>query len=255
MKHHYFTLLYVLLLMAVLVSCQREAAPVSEQNLNTEEQLQEPDRIIGLGTKLQNPYTVANMQQAWQNLTQDEKSTFAQKTAGKTVDIAATDYYVRFLPADDEEKETLEKEDDLTLFDMPLDYELEEGVAGAYHDPGLPPGQITWQYTVVPVGYRFREGISYELLAGLFLQDEQDEASGQAAKQQLSPELWAALEDEALKITGHKDEITENATLAAKPKWYPSGTILYEDTTTGDIVPLSGVRVVVKRWFKWKHDI
>ena len=50
---------------------------------------------------------------------------------------------MRFLPKSDEEKEILQEKDSLTLFDMPLDYELDEGVAGAYHDPSIPEGEIT----------------------------------------------------------------------------------------------------------------
>ncbi len=171
-----------------------------------------------------------------------------------------------FLPKTDEEKETLQEKDNLTLFDMPLDYELEEGVAGAYHDPDIPEGEITWQYTVVPVDYKFR-GIQYEILANLFLQDEEGEDtddadianSKKALRKQMNSDLWTELENEALKITGNEDDIIENPSslTARRRKWYPSGRIQYEDNTTtpSRIIPLQGVQVVVKRWFKWKRAI
>jgi hypothetical protein len=56
---------------------------------------------IALGKKLENPYTVENMQQAYLNL----------KSAGKDIpdySIATTHYYVRFLPLTMEEYELLE---------------------------------------------------------------------------------------------------------------------------------------------------
>ncbi len=139
---------------------------------------------------------------------------------------------------------------------MPLDYELEEGVGGAYHDPTLPADQITWQYTVVPVDYQFRD-IQYEKLADLFLQDEDNEKS--LNKSSISINLWHELEDEALRITGNEDDIIdeESTTLKRRRKWYPNGTIKYEDNTTytSRIIPLQGAQVVVKRWFKWKRAI
>jgi len=139
---------------------------------------------------------------------------------------------------------------------MPLDYELEEGVGGAYLDPTLPIDQITWQYTVVPVDYQFRD-IQYEKLADLFLQDEDDEKN--ARKSALGTNLWYALEDEALRITGNEDDIVneEASTLRRGRKWYPSGTIRYEDNTprTSRIVPLQGAKIIVKRWFRWRSAI
>lgn len=250
----------------LLHSCLNEDDYLNN-DLNSTEIVQDtiihPDKIIGLGKKLENPYTVSVMKQAYENLKIKKPSSFTRMNNDSII-IETTDYYVRFLPETDEEKELLQDQDSLTLFDMPLDYELEEGVGGAYHDPTIPEGDITWQYSVVPVDYQFRD-IQYEILANLFLQDEEEEEEETTAtrsvrvktlKQQLSDDLWAELQSEALKITGNEDDIV-NTSASRGRKWYPSGQILYEDNTTSipRIIPLQGAKVIVKRWFKWKRDI
>lgn len=81
-------------------------------------------------------------------------------------------------------------------------------------------------------------------------------------RSQLSPTLWAKMENEALRITGNEQDIIEEE-VSSSPyvtlgrKWYPSGRIQYEDNTTSPsrIIPLQGAQVVVKRWFKWKRAI
>ena len=254
--------------MGILVySCENED-DLEKENLtsqNTEqEQIESPDKIIGLGKKLENPFTVSVMKQAYENLKAKKSNQFS-KSSTNDLTIETTDYYVRFLPKSDEEKEILQEKDSLTLFDMPLDYALEEGIAGAYHDPNIPEGEITWQYTVVPFDYQFRD-IQYEILANLFLQDEDEDedeentiSSKNSLKKQLNEELWTELENEALRITGNEDDIIEKSSslFAKRRKWYPSGRIQYEDNTTATsrIIPLQGAKIIVKRWFKWKSAI
>lgn len=155
---------------------------VANQQLYTPPE--DPDHLITLGKKLENPYTVTVMQEAYQRLKADQRSAFYGARAAE-LEVELTDYYVRFLPENDFQVALLSNEDSLILSDFPLDYEIEEGVAGAYHDPSLPKDQITWQYTVVPKDYRFRN-IPYEVLAELFLQEEEEgQASGNRLKRQL----------------------------------------------------------------------
>lgn len=273
-----YRLLLLTLIGILMYSCQNdEFLDTTSQTEPSEsqvqhEQIEHPDKLIGLGRKLENPYTVSVMEKAYQNLKTNVKGS-AFSTLSNELTILTTDYYVRFLPKSEEEKAILQDNDELTLFDMPLDYELEEGLAGAYHDPSVPEGQITWQYTVVPVDYEFRD-IEYEILAELFLQDDEDDSESTSTnsnttlslrnttRNQLSTSLWAKLENEALRITGNEQDIIEEETsespyVTLGRKWYPSGRIQYEDTTTSPsrIIPLQGAQVVVKRWFKWKRAI
>lgn len=79
-------------------------------------------------------------------------------------ELPVTDLYVRFLPADASELKRLH-EMDLNLEDHPLDYEIaEEG--WYYHDPEIPEGQITWQYTTVKPDFIFPD-IQHEVISRL----------------------------------------------------------------------------------------
>lgn len=237
MKKHFRLITVVTIMLSIIWSCQKEEG-ISPQKTETSS----TDDAIKLGKKLENPYTVENMQKAYNNLSKGN-------TMKSSIQIKTTDLYVRFLPASEEEWQQL-RDDSLELFDMPLDYEMEEG-GTFYHDPEIPTDQITWQYTVVPIDYNF-PNIKYEVLAKLFLQDEED--SGMTKSGLMGNKNWSALEDEALKITGNynPDDYEDEGTL--KRRWRPSGQIKVEDDYKG-VIPLAGVRVVVKRWFKWKHDI
>lgn len=96
------------------------------------------DKLIVLGQKRNNPYSVANMTIAWNNLYEPDYN-----------ELPPTHLYVRFLPQDMEELAILyELEDslDLDFDDYPLEYEiLEDG--DYYHDPSIPENKPTWLYT------------------------------------------------------------------------------------------------------------
>ena len=70
--------------------------------------------MIQLGEKLDDPYTVANMQAAYAQV---------YPTKAGREELKATDYYVRFLPQDDAQLELL-KEEGLYLMDHPMDYSI-----------------------------------------------------------------------------------------------------------------------------------
>ncbi len=148
--------------------------------------------MMVLGQKRNNPYSVAVMTQAWNNLYDPDVTA-----------LPATDLYVRFLPADLQEyKELLELEEtrDLDFDDYPLDYEIiEEG--GWYHDPSIPDDRPTWQYTVVPPNFEF-PNIHYEILEELVL----------------AP-YYSYLTAEAYRITGNDYESEGNPEIPCDPQY------------------------------------
>ena len=110
---------------------------------------------IVLGQKLNNPYSVENMNNTIQGL------------YGPVDFFDPTHYYVRFLPQDSLDYNILLSDTTLILFDYPLDYEIAQ-YGDYYHDPSIPEDEITWQYTVVPVNYQFPQ-IRYEILEECFI--------------------------------------------------------------------------------------
>ena len=131
-----------------------------------------PENITRLGKKLENPYSVANMQRALDTILKEVKKVESYQAksfqqSAEQIEIKKTDLYVRFLPKDSLELNLLETDSTLVLFDHPLDYEIEhEGEY--YHDPEIPEDQISWQYSVVKPNYVFPV-VRYEVLSDLFI--------------------------------------------------------------------------------------
>ena len=234
---------YMLFGMILFQGCQKENGIIDPPE-DTQESITINDGMIMLGKKLENPYTVENMQIAYRNLQNSNQLKSAMT-------IETTHYYVRFLPKSEEELEVL-KSDSLELFDFPLDYEMEEG-GTYYHDPTISEDQVTWQYTRVPVDYIF-PNVKYEILADLYLQEEDDEDETGLKNSSIEYFNWITLENEALQITNNLEDEESYSSQLKGSKWKPSGKIQVVDDRL-DTIPLEGVRVVVKRWFKWKHDI
>ena len=116
--------------------------------------------MIVLAKQLNNPYSVENMQEAYNNL----KGNGQTESGGN---LSPTHLYIRYLPANDNEYQILKDDQELELFDYPLDYEMEEGGL-SYHDPNLPDTAITWQDTAVEIGYSFSE-VEYEIIDSLII--------------------------------------------------------------------------------------
>lgn len=125
-----------------IISCDSLYIPDEQQNSN-QIKITEilNDGAIVLGEKLDNPYSLKNMQRALDTL---------MATKGmESIELEATDLYVRFRPTDTLQYRLL-MDQNIELFDYPLTYDLLSD-GDHYHDPSIPEDEITWQYTVVPV--------------------------------------------------------------------------------------------------------
>ncbi len=113
------------------------------------------DVPILLGNQLTNPYTVANMQSAYNTL------------YGGSQVIVANNLYVKFRPVNTDQLAALE-ETDVELQDYPMDYEvLQDG--DYWQDPALGAEDIPWLYAAVPVGYTPPAGIQYQVISPIFI--------------------------------------------------------------------------------------
>lgn len=184
--------------------------------------------MIQLSKKLENPYTVANMIRAYENLTDNGQ---LKSSSVKKSDIKITHYYVRFLPKSFEELAILQRDSTLELYDYSLDYEIAEG-GTFYQDPEIPLGEITWQYCAVEKKFDF-PNLQYEILEELFLPKVKRNDKGASSDET----IWDNIETEALKITGNlSKEITQstNTKSIIRDKWNPSGTIKVWDAEDGE---------------------
>lgn len=222
----------LILLPALLVgfSCVRHG----DDPYRPEEPSSEPTahEMIVLGEKLEDPYSVDNVTKALESL---------YPTKSGRIHLDATDYYVRFLPADETEYVRL-VEMGIELMDHPLDYQiLKDG--DYYHDPQLAEDAITWQYGVVPEHFRFPDDIRYEILERCYLVEHDTRAETDGID-------WTAVEREAYRLTGNEDLLTQQTRASDKR---PRGriTIVDEASNGGQAFGVAGVRVIGHTFVKF----
>ena len=223
--------------MALLVftpNCKKET-DFTKYTDSSASQFAEKD-IIVLGEQLENPYSVENMQIAYNQLknTEDGDS------------LEATHLYIRYLAQNENEHNELLTDENLELFDYPLDYEMEEGGI-SHHDSNLPDSAITWQYTVVEVGYVFKE-IQHETISELFIPELIEEESGAFNESFVRDLVYKSLE-----LTNNLKSETTSQHGAEAVHWYPSGVIQVHDDVAG-IIPLEGAKVRARSWFIIRKD-
>jgi hypothetical protein len=196
------------MMIVVLTGCETADEMLEPTTFDEVEQYGNP---VILGEPIENAYATSVMKEALANL-------LGSGRVSEVPEITTTHLYVRMLPKNREEVDLIH-EDSLELFSYPLLYEIEEG-GNYYHDPSIPEGKPTWQYTVVPVGFDF-PAVEYEVLDELYFGDDEHNEGGR-----IDPYLWDALEYEAMRIT---DNIPEDDNGRLEGKYNPSGTVKVEE--------------------------
>ena len=211
------------------VGCQKPEP--SDIKINTE-------GMIVLGEKLDNPYTVDNMNRAYINLKSFNPDI-------PDISIKTTHLYIRFKPGNYDEMETLFDDTSLKLSEIPYDYDIAfDGYY--YHDPLLHNSSYTWLYTVVEKDKPLPD-IYHEILADLSLPPATEELKSTFDDQLI--EFYDRLEHEALKITGNLDDDPEIKFTKAN-SWQPGGRITLWDDVAQDYIPIEHVVVKARRWFR-----
>ena len=131
-----------------------------------------------LGGTYANPYSIANMTQAYNNI-----------HGTHLTSMSTTHYYVRLKPQTEAQFDILDDSLDLELYDYPLDrVVLQDGEYWPDAYTNLVQGEYPWFYTVVPANFQFPSGITYQNLAPLNIPDDD-----------------GLVEDEAFNITGNNE--------------------------------------------------
>jgi hypothetical protein len=193
---------------------------------------------IKLGKKLDNPYTIANMQQAYENLK-------ATKPYVPDLNISTTHYYLRFLPREEDEQKMIVLDSLIYLSEIPFDYEFED--CGYYfHDPSLPYKSSTWLYGVIPKNEIIPD-IPNEIIAELFLPPSPDNLKKSYDEKWIA--FYDELEHEALRITNNLDNDFDLKS-SKSDSWFPKGRVTAWDDIANDYIGIQHVRVRVRRWFR-----
>lgn len=242
-----------------------------------------------LGKQKKNPFSVENMRAALDSLiayATDSESSGVNLKSVSEIEILPTDWYVRFLPVDSTQYNTLFADTSLTLFDIPLDYEIIQ-LGDYYYDSTLTT-PYTWYYTTVKPGYEAPEGIKYEILSELFIvenspdyteeiiEDSTATLKSTIGRAMIDQNICNALYAISFTLTGNADELPKdidklNSTLKStitnctkkcvgrswwKVCWTSCDTYYYPDgyikvnTPSGD-VGFKGVKVRMWRWFSY----
>lgn len=209
---------------------------------------------IVLGNKLDNPYSVVNMQSAF-----DYYNNNVSNSEFDGREIAATHYYIKITPNTVEELEIINSLDDESnidtpvLHDHPVDYEvLQEG--DYYVDPTNEEDLYHPIYTTIPVNYQLPDGINYEILEELY-EPTDDEFKVETVS------LYFAQWNDDLEadniILNNEDELQEylTTTISQKSsnKFYPSGKITIENTGTALKEGLMKAEISYGRVFWWHY--
>ncbi len=240
-------LFLVLLTLGVFASCKKDLLEDKNQNSSANTAPQAlifggsnlpAEGLMELGAKLKNPYSVTNMQIAYDEL----KSLFPDSTA--VLEIRATHKYVKFLPQNQEEYQLLEAIVDIELFVYLLDYEIKKpGVY--YRDPSIPEDQPNPQYASVPVDFTL-PNVNFEVLEELYIPEEVEDESLLSTV--------TALVDQSLKLTNNLIDNILQISFRRPSKWNPDGFIRVYDDVLGRLMPLEGAKVRATRWFTTKSD-
>jgi hypothetical protein len=239
------------------------------------------DTAIVLGQQLPNPYTVSNMQQAWNLL------------YGNTTTLTANYNYIKIKPSSIDQLSTLLEDSTIELQDYPMDYDvLQEG--DYYQDPSLGTEDMPYLYASVPVNYAMPAGISYQILAQLYVPPTDNLLLEDMAESLVNGATYAAAVssnnriitrtdikagssliipmvllcadgyhwDYTLKTCvpnncpiGYQWDGTKCVPIVTPPPPVDSSGIYVEDQVVfgqpSNIVPLRQVHVICKRWFKF----
>lgn len=194
--------------------------------------------MIVLGKQLDDPYSLDAMTSALYDL---------YPTKAGRVELEATDYYVRFLPVNQEEYESLEQAG-IFLLDHPMDYEIiKEG--DYYHDPEIEEGKMTWQYAVIPRDQDYPKDIKHEILDVCYI----PENSAQFEETKSSGIDWDAVERHSYILTGNENMLNPITKSDAEEK-RPRGIITIEDPKlNSNPIGVKGVRVSCNVFVKTSH--
>lgn len=235
-----FKLLLIILLTTISSSCKKDNINDFTEEEHQRQTFYNPSSgsrstsygATILGIKLQNPYSVANMQEAYSNLQQEDPNF-------PSISISTNYRYIKFMPQDEAQLDLLKSDTTIILYDIPLDYEI--AVNGTYyHDPSLPDSAVTYQYCSLPINKTIPD-VPYSILENLYIPPiEQDFSSARSTMNQ----YYEALVDEALRIT---DNLNSNERTISS-YWTPAGTIKMIDNILGEI-PIAGIKVRARRWF------
>lgn len=192
------------------------------------------------GSRYEIPYSIENLRKAYDTLDPHTKAEI------NLDELSPTHYYVRFAPLNGEDLDILLNDENLILYEFPMDVEIIK-FGSSFHDPSLPEDRPTYQYTVVDVNYweTLIKSIDFEYqkLMEVYMPENQ-EYYVETKSIFKSNSSYQSLLKAAFELTGH-EFIPET-----KSSWTPSGYIKSFDNIAMQCIPIKKVRVRGKHLLK-----
>lgn len=221
----------------------------------------EQKRIV-LGEKLKNPYSVKNMQYAFDYYNLNIKNS---PFVGKKVN--PTHFYVKLLPENEKQLEFLDNlelnhsNDSIVLHDYPLDYEIVED--GDYFvDPKNENDLYQPTYTVIPVDYDFDNNIPFQIIDKLYKPTEDEYVVETVSlvfadwREDLKADgLGDVTKSNLLKyLKGLASNVNTSRWCVFGCRYRPEGNVKIENTQTNSITePLMQEKISIGRVFWWRY--
>jgi hypothetical protein len=166
------------------------------------------------------------------------------------VTLDATDLYVRVMPQDSTQLETLEELYDLDLFDYPLDLDIPDGEE--YIDPTISEGEFGWYYTTIKPDFEFPEDIVYEIIRELYIpEDDEIIEVGDLETRAENPQD-IIVEEAAFEMLGYDVGLETRSGGGGGQRAQGYVTVLDH---TGTEVPVVGIRVKVNSHTKIDKEV
>jgi hypothetical protein len=248
-----FTFCLVFLL---LYSCEKDEFDFIDPSA---EEIQNEENFSNFRRKVENPYTVSNMQMALDSITKRVKGGKLKSATGKkagalkTKSISPNMLYIQFTPKTLEQEGLLKKDSTLALIDYPLGYEYQE--AWFKNRAKLKEGEIPTYYTSVAIDRKLPKGVPHRVLAEMYLPQKDKSLEGRRSLYRNSNneigDLVDVLLNQAFKQTGNEgldglgilkiegETQSENKLLGVGigEKWRPEGTLRIWDDNIGTTIP------------------
>ena len=171
--------------------------------------------------------------------------------------ITATHYYIKFTPRNESDLvklDSLDKRDDLVLFNFPLDYEIV--TEGNYFEMS-DPQEIKYSpiYTTIPVNFSLPPDISYEILAEVYkpYSDEWDLEVAAYVLSGNSADLNITYHGELLNVDNLEDFLNESYNNGRGLGYIPYGWFKVYDTESGDYVGVKYTKIAIGWGVFWQY--
>lgn len=234
----------LILAITVFTGCRDLTDEVSISDPLTSDEFQNPEPVV-LGQQYEPSWEVESMRTFYSAMV--EANPNARMLSAEEA-IQTSHYYMRFLPENSEEYDTL-RAVGIDMYPYPLDYSLEQS-GDAYLETSE-SDTIIWQYAIVDNNLEFPSYIQHEILQETYmplLVEEEGVGSGRIAKIMLDDEVSAG---EFLEMCAILDNNLLDSALIALNLF----DSLYYDASLEDTVN-SGGRIQGRKWkFRLKSPI